>query len=674
MSEPETPSNILRGYLKIFFWIMVFTVVIKVGDGVARNQSKLSSAIARIEEGEASLKAEDHPNASICARSSNFDLGEVNELYLIVSGQRGRAASLRERSRTLREGADVLASLEVQLAQVGLSLVDRKFFQSIERLRKAEEWCREAEAHLGHNPSLVSDGSKLGTAMAAHRTAIQDLCLSLLDKIASRDYGGAIQIVGEGDPGGGTSTSPLASHSSRILSSLLRSDLSEAADLAAGLYAIRDEDFGLATLDSNPSLDSRRLGLSLAAAVKAESALHDFDRSLENAQAHLGNGSLQDAEAELAKAEALGSALKETIAATEAPVTLDTAAWRHQTAATKSRIAETRRNIEYTKVRGELVAEGTAALNAAIVEIERRIAENDFIGAKTLLDGLDDRYRSVFGNLVGVSKAVENLSDKDFKAAADGLAEARKSVKPELGELMSKIGTAIEASRRRNSEAQREIAGTVKALFDELPLSTDGKRPEIRGRVIVWDFTKSEVFDTYGMLPPELRGGPLDRNLTIYCILERTQHLVGRYSISGAPGYRVDTVIGVAYWPEKTVAWKGKIVGSNPVEQRIVRHSPEYGQAIDVKDWILSSPRVAGSIKMATRKWTNREGKTILAGADAVAGGRVAITLHDGKKAVVLLDQLIDSDQRLLCDFFDVPPPPPPGEAASPAPVEIQAE
>lgn len=36
-------------------------------------------------------------------------------------------------------------------------------------------------------------------------------------------------------------------------------------------------------------------------------------------------------------------------------------------------------------------------------------------------------------------------------------------------------------------------------------------------------------------------------------------------------------------------------------------------------------------------KWTNREGKTIPAGADAVAGNKVALTLHDGKRAQVLL-------------------------------------
>ena len=59
-------------------------------------------------------------------------------------------------------------------------------------------------------------------------------------------------------------------------------------------------------------------------------------------------------------------------------------------------------------------------------------------------------------------------------------------------------------------------------------------------------------------------------------------------------------------------------------------------------------------------KWTNREGKTIPAGADAVAGNKVALTLHDGKKAQVLLSQLIDFDQRLLSDFFDLSPPPPP--------------
>ena len=136
------------------------------------------------------------------------------------------------------------------------------------------------------------------------------------------------------------------------------------------------------------------------------------------------------------------------------------------------------------------------------------------------------------------------------------------------------------------------MASKVRYLADPVNASiSDDFEPVLYGRAMVWDFTKNEVDPAYEMLPDDLRASSRDGIVTMFCIVDREDIEVGRYSVSNSPAYQEKMTLSVVYWPEKVSPGTVIVWGERPPSSRTVSYSPEYGSSVNIKKWIESLPR-----------------------------------------------------------------------------------
>jgi hypothetical protein len=209
---------------------------------------------------------------------------------------------------------------------------------------------------------------------------------------------------------------------------------------------------------------------------------------------------------------------------------------------------------------------------------------------------------------------LERLDLQDFAGAANHLGNLTKQLPEELSTsqigvlLRSFIEVEQEANRKRQAEIARQVKSHVRS-------GTSGPSssftPALKGRAMVWDFTKGGVDPAYTLLEDNLRGSSRDGIITMFCITHRENIEVGRYSISDQPAYREKVTVGVVYWPEKTSPGSTFVWGGSPRQTRTVRYSPEYGSAVEIKEWIESLPRGTGLQDDGRDSRTTRELKSI---------------------------------------------------------------
>jgi len=199
--------------------------------------------------------------------------------------------------------------------------------------------------------------------------------------------------------------------------------------------------------------------------------------------------------------------------------------------------------------------------------------------------------------LIEASAYLERLNLQDFDGAKSHLGILNSQLPQELGTsqigvlLRSFIEVEQEANRKRQAEIAQQVRSHVRSGNTE---RSSTFTPALRGRAMVWDFTKSGVDPAYNLLEDNLRGSSRDGIITMFCVMHRENIEVGRYTISNQPAYREEVTVGVVYWPEKTSPGTTFVSGGSPRQTRIVSASPEYGSAVEIKKWIEGLPRGAG--------------------------------------------------------------------------------
>jgi hypothetical protein len=194
--------------------------------------------------------------------------------------------------------------------------------------------------------------------------------------------------------------------------------------------------------------------------------------------------------------------------------------------------------------------------------------------------------------LLALARYVDRLKGQDFKQAGEAIAKLKASLPEELNtsEIGSLLSEFVNNEKKANRDSQSSIATQVKSLVRlsgarELAKFT----PTLKGRAMVWDFTKKDIDQAYELLPEDLRGSARDGVITMFIIISRRHVLVGHYSVSGQPGYKEEMKIGVVYWPDK-VSPGTAVVTDDPRSMRPVQYVPEYG-SVQIKEWIERLPK-----------------------------------------------------------------------------------
>jgi hypothetical protein len=200
--------------------------------------------------------------------------------------------------------------------------------------------------------------------------------------------------------------------------------------------------------------------------------------------------------------------------------------------------------------------------------------------------------------LVAMARYVDRLKVQDFKGADETIPELTANLSEELnvGEIANTLSELVHSERKANRESQARIASEVKSLADLTGARESyGFTPVLKGRAMIWDFTKNDVDLAYELLPDDLRASSREGIVTMFCIVKRENIERGRYSISNQPAYQEKMTIGVVYWPQKVSPGTAIVWGGYPPSSRPVRYSPEYGSAVNIKEWIEKLPQKENS-------------------------------------------------------------------------------
>ncbi len=185
--------------------------------------------------------------------------------------------------------------------------------------------------------------------------------------------------------------------------------------------------------------------------------------------------------------------------------------------------------------------------------------------------------------LSAVSSYVSRLALQDFEGAENALQRLPVNITVLLKPVVS-------SERKANRAKQALIAGQVRGLV-EGGTRTWNFTPLLKGRAMVWDYTKNDVEKAYELLTDDLRGSSRDGLITVFCVRKRWNVEIGRYSISNQPAYQEHMEVGVAYWPANEFAGIAEIAGGSPPAVRTVRYVPEYGSSVRIKEWVQKLPR-----------------------------------------------------------------------------------
>jgi type II secretory pathway pseudopilin PulG len=196
--------------------------------------------------------------------------------------------------------------------------------------------------------------------------------------------------------------------------------------------------------------------------------------------------------------------------------------------------------------------------------------------------------------LLGLVRYLDRLKAQDFKGADDSIGSVTSNLPDELNvaDIANNLAAFVQSERNANRESQSRIAAAVKARVDlSGARASSGWQPMLKGRAMVWDFTKETIDQAYELLPDDLRASSRDGVVTMFCIVKRENIERGRYSISNQPAYQEKMTVGVVYWPQKVSPGSAVVWGGEPPSSRPVRYSPEYGSAVKIKEWVAGLPR-----------------------------------------------------------------------------------
>ena len=187
---------------------------------------------------------------------------------------------------------------------------------------------------------------------------------------------------------------------------------------------------------------------------------------------------------------------------------------------------------------------------------------------------------------------IEKFQAQNFKEASALLEKMNRTSDVAIRREFESI---LDVEQQNNKDFQHQLGRQLrrKIRMSGQANPSEKWKPQLLGRAMVWDYTKSQVDPTYELLADDLRGSSRDGQLTMFCIVERTNIEVGRYSISGQPAYQEKLSIGVVYWPNEIFAGRVTVYGGRPPSTRTVRYVPEYGSAVKVAEWISGLKRTS---------------------------------------------------------------------------------
>lgn len=229
-----------------------------------------------------------------------------------------------------------------------------------------------------------------------------------------------------------------------------------------------------------------------------------------------------------------------------------------------------------------------------IHRVLRALKDDDHLEAVTVARKAAQQFED-HKALTEMADCMRSLLEQDFERA-EHHARRLSSWLPDnddTGIQIEYLLREIHDEASANSDKQRRVADAVDHAFDK----KDAKEarafhPAIKGRVMVWDCSKQKVDPAYWDLPSHLRASRRDGLVTIFCVLQRRRALAGHYNFdSNQPGYQNEALVGVAYWPSKTILGTVILRQGPPRQRSAFEKGPEYAPPVDICRWILNLPR-----------------------------------------------------------------------------------
>jgi len=182
---------------------------------------------------------------------------------------------------------------------------------------------------------------------------------------------------------------------------------------------------------------------------------------------------------------------------------------------------------------------------------------------------------------------VDKIRYQNFIGAEKSLQQFKEKYQDNIGSanVLTNVKAVINHGKKLNCEKQEKTASSVQQLIFSTRKRIIGF-PTIKGKVMVWDYTKKNVEMAYVLLDDVLRATPYDKQITIFGVRKRWDRTIGHYSISGQPAYQENMEIGVVYWPQKQCIGYSIVKGGQPPAVRTVQYVPGRGSSISIKNWI----------------------------------------------------------------------------------------
>lgn len=111
------------------------------------------------------------------------------------------------------------------------------------------------------------------------------------------------------------------------------------------------------------------------------------------------------------------------------------------------------------------------------------------------------------------------------------------------------------------------------------------------GNSVIWDVPENELRPAHLLLPPDVKATSNEEPLTFFMVYDVREDLVGHYTVTGKPAYRLFASICVIYWPDKVVLGTFGFHGNDPPTTRPATFSSERGELdTPLAAWIGNLP------------------------------------------------------------------------------------
>jgi hypothetical protein len=222
-----------------------------------------------------------------------------------------------------------------------------------------------------------------------------------------------------------------------------------------------------------------------------------------------------------------------------------------------------------------------------IKDVTQQLAAGNYQLADTLIGNAIKLIPASDTNLAGFQKLAERIRYQDFAAAQTEVDGVREGIaeNTNVSSTLVDFAALIAQGKKDNFSKQQELAERVGSLIRGTHNRIQ-RYPQIKGRVMVWDYTQKGVEDAYVLLNDNLRASPHDKVVTIVGIRKRWDKTIGYYSISNQPAYQEIMEVGLVYWPEMKSPGFAVIEGGKPPSMRPVTYSPGRGSSVSIMEWI----------------------------------------------------------------------------------------